>query len=188
MVTEPRWRRGVFIGLGANLGDPCAQMRDALRRLDAMPEVRLRAVSRPYRSPPWGLREQPEFTNAVAEVETRLAAADLLPRLLAVERDGGRERGGGRWGPRTIDLDLLLDGATVVDRPGCRVPHPRLHERAFVLVPLWELAPQAMIPGRGRVAALLDAIDAAERSAVAALPTSIDPRAAARRSSGATAR
>ena len=188
MATEPGWRRGVYIGLGANLGDPPAQLREALRRLDAAPAVRLLRVSRPCRTPPWGVDAQPPFINAVAELETTLAPAALLETLLAVERAGGRERGGLRWGPRMIDLDLLLDGDAAVDLPGCTVPHPRLRERAFVLVPLAELAPDALVPGAGPVAALLAALDPAERAAVIALPDAIDPRAPGHPSSTAPAR
>lgn len=188
MAPEAGWRRGVYIGLGANLGDPQAQLRDALRRIDALREVRLLAVSQPCRSPPWGVTEQPPFTNAVAELATCLPAPELLAHLLRIEREGGRERGAQRWGPRSIDLDLLLDGAAVFDLPGCRVPHPRLHERAFVLVPLAALAPHAVVPGRGRVDALHDALESASRAAVVVLPGSIDPRTPAHPSSDSFAR
>jgi 2-amino-4-hydroxy-6-hydroxymethyldihydropteridine diphosphokinase len=99
--------------------------------------------------------DQPPFLNAVAELETRLGACELLGRLLEVERRLGRVRGAQRWGPRTIDLDLLLYGCETIDEPGLIVPHPRLHERRFVLVPLLELAPDLTVPGRGRVSALL---------------------------------
>lgn len=181
MTPEQGWRRGVFIGLGANLGDPLAQMRDALARLGAIPGVRVLRDSGPWRSPPWGVLEQPPFVNAVAELETALAPDALLQRLIEVERAGGRERGGARWGPRTIDLDLLLDGEAEVDLPGCSVPHPRIAQRAFVLVPLAVLAPTARVPGHGVVRELLDALDPAERAAVQPIDATIDPCAAARR-------
>jgi 2-amino-4-hydroxy-6-hydroxymethyldihydropteridine diphosphokinase len=104
---------------------------------------------------PWGLEEQPRFLNAVAELETTLSPRALLDRLLEIERGLGRTRDGPRWGPRTIDLDLLLFGSESIDEPGLTVPHPRLHERLFVLEPLAELDPELEIPGRGPVRALL---------------------------------
>lgn len=180
MTPEQDWRRGVYIGLGANLGDPLAQLREALARLDAVPGVRVLRTSGPWRSPPWGVVEQPPFVNAVAELETALAPDALLQRLIEVERAGGRERGGARWGPRTIDLDLLLDGEAEVDLPGCSVPHPRIAQRAFVLVPLAALAATAIIPGRGSVDELLAALDPTERAAVKPIDGTIDPRDAAR--------
>lgn len=188
MAAETGWRGEVYIGLGANLGDPTAQLREALRRLDAGAGIGLERVSRPYRSAPWGNPDQPPFVNAVVAVRTVLPPLALLGRLLEIERALGRERGGERWGPRTIDLDLLLDGERVVDAPGCHVPHPRLALRAFVLVPLLEIAPAAVVPGLGGARALLERIDPAERAGVAALPASIDPRATARTSSGSTSR
>ena len=110
-----------------------------------------------------GYADQPDFVNAAALLETTLAPRALLDALLAIERAHGRERAadGTRWGPRTLDLDLLLHGDLVIDEPGLVVPHPQLHARAFVLVPLAEVAPDAVVPGRGRVAALLGAVDAA---------------------------
>jgi len=104
---------------------------------------------------PVGYTDQRRFVNAVAEIETALGPRDLLRALLAVERALGRERTGQRFGPRTIDLDLLLYGDLVLDEPGLTVPHPRLHERRFALEPLAELDPEVEVPGRGRVAALL---------------------------------
>lgn len=188
MAAEPGWRGEVYIGLGANLGEPAAQLREALRRLDAEPGIALDRVSRPFRSAPWGNPDQPAFVNAVAALRTRLAPEALLARLLEVERSLGRARGGERWGPRTIDLDLLLDGDRSVDLPGCHVPHPRLALRAFAMVPLLEIAPTARVPGAGAVRDLLARIDPAERAGVEPLPASIDPRATARTSSGSTSR
>jgi 2-amino-4-hydroxy-6-hydroxymethyldihydropteridine diphosphokinase len=104
---------------------------------------------------PWGLADQPRFLNAAARLQTTLAARDLLGELLAVERDLGRSREGPRWGPRTIDLDLLLYGDETIDEPGLTVPHPRLHERRFVLEPLADLDPALVIPGRGSLETLL---------------------------------
>jgi 2-amino-4-hydroxy-6-hydroxymethyldihydropteridine diphosphokinase len=166
MAGERGERRGVFIALGANLGDPAAQLREAILRLDREPGLGVLRASRAYRTPPWGPVPQPPYLNAVAEIETTLDAAELIERLLAVERAIGRTREGERWGPRSIDLDLLLDGAFVHDLPGCRVPHPRMHQRAFVLVPLAELAAEAWVPGQGRVADCLQRLPRAERDAV----------------------
>jgi 2-amino-4-hydroxy-6-hydroxymethyldihydropteridine diphosphokinase len=138
-----------YVGLGANLGDREATIRAAVA---ALPGVR--ALSSLRETEPVGLTDQPRFLNGVAALETELSARDLLDTLLAVERRLGRERRE-RWGPRTIDLDLLLFGEEAIDEPGLTVPHPRLHERRFALEPLAEIAPDALIPGRGRVANLL---------------------------------
>ena len=141
------------IGLGANLGDAAATLREAIAELARLPQTGLLRASRLYRTPAWGVTEQPDFINAVAAVETALSPRDLLDALLAIERSFGRTRlGGERWGPRTLDLDLLLYGDAVIDEPGLRVPHPHLHERAFALLPLAEIAPEATIPGIGNVA------------------------------------
>lgn len=140
------------IGLGSNVGDSVTVVREAIIALDGLPETRLLRASRCYRTPAWGLREQADFVNAAACVETSLEARALLDALLEVEHDFGRDRGDGvRWGPRTLDLDLLLYGDLVCDETGLRVPHPHLHERAFVLVPLRDIAPDAAIPGHGSV-------------------------------------
>ena len=149
------------VGLGGNIGDVAVALRGALAALDGLPGTRLLAASRFYRTPAWGVEDQPDFINAAALLETTLAARDLLDALLAIERAHGRERAadGSRWGPRTLDLDLLLYGDAVIDEPGLLVPHPQLHARAFVLVPLAEIAPGAEVPGRGRVDVLLDAVD-----------------------------
>ena len=139
-----------FVGLGANLGDAAATVREALRELDAISQTRLLRASRLYRSRAWGVQVQPDFVNAVAMIESRLPARTLLDELLAIERGHGRDREAEtRWGPRTLDLDLLLYGEAIIDEPGLRVPHPHLHERAFALLPLVEVAPDAVIPGRG---------------------------------------
>lgn len=149
-----------YVGLGANIGDPSAQLRAALRSLDQLPGTRVIARSRLYRSPPWGLVEQPAFVNAVAALSTQLSASDLLAALLTIERAAGRERRE-RWGPRVLDLDLLLHDQSELDLPGLRLPHPQLHRRAFVLVPLAEIAPGLEIPGLGALAGLLRAVDCA---------------------------
>lgn len=149
-----------YVGLGSNLHEPVQQLRNALTALTGMAGTRVLRHSRLYRSSPWGVVDQPEFVNAVAEIETTLAARGVLTGLLAIERSLGRERDGSRWGPRVIDLDLLLYGTQHIREPGLEVPHPRMAERAFVLVPLAELNPQLDVPGCGLVANLLANIDA----------------------------
>lgn len=149
-----------WIGLGANLGDAAATVRAALQEIDRLVQTRLLRASRLYRTPAWGIAEQPDFVNAVAQLDTRLSPRDLLDGLLDIERAFGRERQAGeRWGPRVLDLDLLLYDSAVLDEPGLRVPHPHLHERAFALVPLVEITPQAFIPGIGPAADALRALD-----------------------------
>lgn len=115
--------------------------------------------SRLYRSAAWGVRDQPDFVNAVVEIETILSARDLLETLLDLERRFGRVRNTARWGPRILDLDLLVYGDRTIDEPGLRIPHPHLQERAFVLLPLADIAKHLGIPGYGTVASLLAKID-----------------------------
>jgi 2-amino-4-hydroxy-6-hydroxymethyldihydropteridine diphosphokinase len=134
-----------YVGLGANVGDREAQIREAAQLIGA---DRLSSL---IETEPWGLDDQPRFLNAAAEVDTALPPRRFLERLLAVERRLGRLRTGKRWGPRTIDLDLLLYGFETIDEPGLVVPHPFLLERAFALEPLCELAPMLEIPGNGTV-------------------------------------
>jgi 2-amino-4-hydroxy-6-hydroxymethyldihydropteridine diphosphokinase len=148
-----------FIALGANIGNPVAQINAALYALAALPGTRLVRQSSLYRNPPVGYLEQPEFFNGVAQVETGLAPYELLERLLEIERGQGRMRDHAN-APRTLDLDVLLYGDRVIAEPGLVVPHPRMLERAFVLVPLAEIAPDAVVPGMGRVADLLREVDA----------------------------
>jgi 2-amino-4-hydroxy-6-hydroxymethyldihydropteridine diphosphokinase len=143
-----------YIGVGANLGDREPTMRAALAALDAKPGIRVVAVSSFRETDPVGYVDQPRFLNAAAEVETELDARALLDALLSVERGLGRTRDGPRYGPRTIDLDLLLFGDAELEEPGLTVPHPRLHERAFVLEPLAELDPGLVVPGRGPLESL----------------------------------
>jgi 2-amino-4-hydroxy-6-hydroxymethyldihydropteridine diphosphokinase len=145
--------------LGGNLGDAAATLRQAFQELDALPHTRLLRASRLYRSRAWGRTDQPDFINAVAMLETTLGARELLDAMLGIEHGAGRERHADeRWGPRTLDLDLLLYGDAVIDEPGLHVPHPHLHERAFALLPLVEIAPDAMIPGIGAARAALAAM------------------------------
>jgi 2-amino-4-hydroxy-6-hydroxymethyldihydropteridine diphosphokinase len=148
-----------YVGIGANLGDREATMREALVRLGDVDGVEVVAVSSFRETDPVGLLDQPRFVNAAAALETSLGARALLDALLAVEASLGRTREGPRFGPRTIDLDLLLHGDEVVAEPGLTVPHPRLHERAFVLEPLAELDPGLEVPGRGPVQTLLSNLE-----------------------------
>jgi len=144
-----------YVGLGSNLGDREALLRASLVALESDPAIEVVAVSSFRETEPVGYLDQPRFLNAVAALETTLAPRALLERLLAIERGLGRVREGPRFGPRPIDLDLLLHGDAVVAEPRLTVPHPRLHERRFVLEPLAELAPALEVPGRGRVDTLL---------------------------------
>ena len=145
-----------FVGLGANLEDPRGQIERAIELLAAEDGIELVAVSSLRETDPVGYEDQPRFLNGAAELRTSLRARELLERLLAVERRLGRVRGDGpRFGPRTIDLDLLLYGDEQIDEPGLSVPHPRLHERRFALEPLADLDPGLEIPGQGSVSALL---------------------------------
>jgi 2-amino-4-hydroxy-6-hydroxymethyldihydropteridine diphosphokinase len=138
-----------YVGLGSNLGDREATIRRAAELIGA---TRLSPL---FETEPWGLREQPSFLNAAAEVETALTPRDFLTHLLDVERRLGRERIGPRWGPRTIDLDLLLWGDERISEPGLEVPHPLMLERRFVLEPLAAIAPDREIPGNGTVSEAL---------------------------------
>jgi 2-amino-4-hydroxy-6-hydroxymethyldihydropteridine diphosphokinase len=147
-----------FVGLGANLGDREGTIRRALELLAAREGIEIVAVSALRETEPVGYVDQPSFLNGAAEVETTLRPRQLLDALLDVERGLGRERGE-RWGPRTIDLDLLLYGDERIAEPGLTVPHPRLHERRFALEPLVELDPDLDVPGRGRLADLLARLD-----------------------------
>ena len=146
-----------YVALGANLGDPAATVLAAFAALANLPESRVSHGSSLYRTAPVGLTDQPEFVNAVAELETTLAPEALLEALFDIEQRFGRIRAE-KNGPRTLDLDLLLYNAQFVDLPRLTLPHPRLHLRAFVLQPLAEIAPRLAIPGRGTVAAWLPAV------------------------------
>ena len=149
-----------WIGLGGNLGDAVATLHAALQEFDGLPQTRLVRASKFYRTPAWGVAEQPDFINAVALLDTRLSPRDLLDALLDIERAFGRERNRSeRWGPRVLDLDLLLYDSAVIDEPGLCVPHPHLHERAFALLPLVEITPDAFIPGIGPAGEALRTLD-----------------------------
>jgi 2-amino-4-hydroxy-6-hydroxymethyldihydropteridine diphosphokinase len=142
-----------FIGLGSNFDGPAAQIRRAVEKLAGLTDTRFVAVSSMYRSAPFGPVEQPDFLNAAAHVQTGLDATELLRALLALEQEQGRVRGQ-RWGPRSIDLDLLVYGDLECDTDELTVPHPGIAARNFVLLPLQEIAPELVIPGLGRVASM----------------------------------
>jgi 2-amino-4-hydroxy-6-hydroxymethyldihydropteridine diphosphokinase len=144
-----------YVGLGANLGDRERTLREALAALEAEQGIEVVAVSALRETEPVGVGEQPLYLNGAAALDTALEPPELLDHLLAVEQRFGRVRVPGEHGPRTLDLDLLLYGEEEIDEPGLAVPHPRLHERRFVLEPLAELDPRLVVPGRGTVEALL---------------------------------
>jgi 2-amino-4-hydroxy-6-hydroxymethyldihydropteridine diphosphokinase len=149
-----------YIGLGANLGQPEVQLRSAFSALDALAHTHLQACSRLWRSPAWGPQPQPDYCNAAACVETTLTPRAILVELLGIERAHGRVRGSERYGPRTLDLDLLLYDEACIDEADLQVPHPRLAERAFVLLPLAEIAAQLRVPGAdASVSELLARVD-----------------------------
>jgi 2-amino-4-hydroxy-6-hydroxymethyldihydropteridine diphosphokinase len=144
-----------YVGLGANLGDRERTLREAVEALAAAEGVEVVAVSTVRETEPVGVGEQPLFLNGAVELGTTLTARELLEVLLAVEQRFGRVRAPGEHGPRTLDLDLLLYGDEVIEEPGLTVPHPRLHERRFVLEPLAELDPSLEVPGKGEIQTLL---------------------------------
>jgi 2-amino-4-hydroxy-6-hydroxymethyldihydropteridine diphosphokinase len=146
----------VYVGLGSNIGEPRRQLEDAIEQLKNLPDTNFDLVSGFYKSAPLGYVDQADFLNAVARLDTALPAEQLLENLLKIEKRQGRERSFA-GAPRTLDLDLLLYGDAVVATPRLSVPHPRMHERAFVLEPLTEIAPDIAIPGRGAARELLAA-------------------------------
>ncbi len=147
-----------YIGLGSNLSSPLRQVRQAIAELAQLPGSRLVAVSSLYRSAPMGPAGQPDYINAVASIETQLAPLELLDQLQAVESRHGRKRGAVQWGPRTLDLDLLLYGDEQIDEPRLRVPHPGMRLRGFVLFPLAQVAPWLRLPDGQGVQQLCDAL------------------------------
>ena len=148
-----------YIGLGSNLDNPPQQVRLAIDAVAGIPACRLEQRSSLYGNPPMGPQDQPDYVNAVVEITTALAPHDLLNELNGIEQAQGRQRGGRHWGPRTIDLDLLVYGEWVLADERLVVPHPGVAERAFVLLPLYEIAPNLAIPELGRVHSLLDRVD-----------------------------
>jgi 2-amino-4-hydroxy-6-hydroxymethyldihydropteridine diphosphokinase len=145
------------VALGSNLEDPEGQVRRGFAELAQMPDTRVTARSHLYRTAPIGFADQPAFVNACALVETRLPARTLLDNLLEIEKRHGRVRSMPN-GPRTLDLDIVLYGGATIGEPGLTVPHPRAHERAFVLAPLAEIWPDAVIPGKGLASLLLEEV------------------------------
>lgn len=161
-------RVDAWVGLGSNLDGPAARVRWALEALGSLPRTQRVASSRLYGSAPMGPPGQPDYVNAVAWLTTALGPHALLDELQRIENEAGRVRTGERWGPRTLDLDLLLYGNRVIRDARLSVPHPGLAERAFVLVPLAEIAPDLDVPGQGRIDSLLDALGERELWPVAA--------------------
>ena len=158
-----------FIALGSNLDDPAAQVRRGIAELAGLPETRVTRASALYRSAPVGYRDQPDFINAVVEIETGLQPRPLLEALLEIEQRHGRLRGV-RNGPRTLDLDIAVYGDRVVAEPGLVIPHARVQERAFVIVPLAEVAPQLVVPRLGPIARLLERTDTGSVTRLADAP------------------
>ena len=156
----------VWIGLGSNIGESHLALRRSAALLAALPNTQLRALSPCYWTAPWGVTDQPEFLNAVAKLSTRLEPPALLQELKSIEQRLGRRGDERRWGPREIDLDLLVYAGQEINLPELIVPHPHLTERAFVLVPLNDLSPRLVVPGKGRVSDLLAALDADQRAGV----------------------
>ena len=170
-MTAPEQPASVvaYIGLGSNLANPRAQVRRAMDELAALPGCTLCLRSSLYATPPLGPVAQPEFVNAVVSLATTLTPLELLAALQGLEREHGRVRDGTRWGPRTLDLDLLIFDELQLQLPGLIVPHPELAKRSFVLVPLAEIAPvRLLIPGHGRLQDLLAALP--DRDAPRRLP------------------
>jgi len=148
-----------WLGLGSNLQQPVAQLRQALASLGEAGGLEVLRVSSFYSTPPWGDEQQDDFINAVVEIETSLDPIPLLRVLQSIENVMGRQRSGRRWGPRLIDIDLLLYGDQTFRSADLMVPHPRMHERAFVLIPISELDAELEIPGHGAVSELLQPLD-----------------------------
>lgn len=161
-----------YVGLGANLGKPRLQLEQALTRLAATEEIEVVKVSSFFLNPPMGPPDQPWYINAVAQIRTRLTPEELLRVLQRVEQELGRIRGE-HWGPRLIDLDLLLFDGEIISGPGLKLPHPEMHSRSFVLVPLAEIAPQAWHPILKKTAdELLAELDLQDRDALKKLVNS----------------
>jgi len=146
----------VYIGMGSNLEDPVAQVLDAVEELEMIPDSILVSRSSLYRGKPMGPADQPDYVNAVVAMDTLLSAMDFLQALVKIEELQGRERDGEKWGPRIIDLDLLMYGKQKINTPELTVPHPGMHERDFVIVPLSEIAGNIKVPGQGLLTTLIN--------------------------------
>ncbi|MCP2232098.1 MULTISPECIES: 2-amino-4-hydroxy-6-hydroxymethyldihydropteridine diphosphokinase [Erwinia] len=149
----------VYLALGSNLADPLHQVQSALNALAALPDTTLVATSSLYRTPPYGPPDQPDFLNAAVALDTALAAETLLDHTQRIELEQGRVRKAHRWGPRTLDLDIMLFGEQTLSTPRLTVPHYDMHNRAFMLLPLLEIAPDLTLPNGTRIADLLATLD-----------------------------
>lgn len=149
----------VYLALGSNLADPLHQVQCALNALAAIPDTTLVATSSLYRTPPYGPPDQPDFLNAAVALDTRLDAESLLNHTQRIELEQGRVRKAHRWGPRTLDLDIMLFGEQTLNTPRLTVPHYDLHNRAFMLLPLLEIAPELCLPDGTRLAEILATLD-----------------------------
>ena len=158
MSSQSHWRPA-YIGIGSNLDSPRNQVEQAISSIAQLDDCFLAAKSSLYRSAPMGSLDQPDYLNAVVAIMTVLTSRTLLEKLQEIERDQGRTRDGERWGPRTLDLDLLVHGNTVIAEPDLSVPHPGLAERNFVLLPFAEIAPHVVVPGLGRISELCQKLD-----------------------------
>ena len=156
-MTQPLWRPA-YIGAGSNLDDPINQVRQGIQQLAGIPQTSLVLTSSLYRSPPIGPQDQPDFINAVVAVVTRLEPAKLLSLMMEIERRQGRDRRAERWGPRTLDLDLLAFSSLKMTSEDLNLPHPGIAERIFVLLPWMEIAPHFHITDKGSVAQLTDSL------------------------------
>lgn len=148
-----------YVGIGSNLENPVAQVKEAVEELKVLPDTILAACSSLYSGKPMGPQDQPDYVNAVVALDTLLSPAELLRQLQRIEELQGRERDGEQWGPRILDLDLLLYGRKTVDADGLKVPHPGMHERDFVIVPLAEIAGNLNIPGHGLLTTLINNVE-----------------------------
>ncbi|HEX5765209.1 MAG TPA: 2-amino-4-hydroxy-6-hydroxymethyldihydropteridine diphosphokinase [Woeseiaceae bacterium] len=150
--------RPAYVGIGSNLDDPASQVRKAFAALQRLPQSGFARCSPFYRSAPMGPSDQPDFVNAVAVILTKLGPHELLRELQAIEQAHGRRREARQWGPRIVDLDLLLMGQVVIEEPGLQIPHPGIAQRNFVLFPLADIAPGLLVPGIGSVQKLVAAL------------------------------
>jgi len=160
----------VFIGMGSNLNDPVQQLTQACTEIAAVENIYLRKISSLYRNPPLGPPDQPDYVNAVVEIATALSPEALLAELQAIEEMHGRVRGGERWAARPLDLDILLYGEKIIRSEALTIPHLGLYERAFVLYPLMEIAPDLEVPGHGPLRKLVHNVDGSTLENIATIP------------------